>query len=105
MAIVSCDVCGRTLLRGENADVFLHGGTRRTVCELCTSRAVHEGWMREGADDALGAHMAERGGARGILSRLRGRRDHVRRPEPEPAPESPTYAPAPPTVERIVEHH
>jgi len=34
-AVVSCDVCGRTLLRGEHADVFLHGGQRRMVCELC----------------------------------------------------------------------
>jgi hypothetical protein len=31
MAVVSCDVCGRTLLRGENADVFLHGGAARTL--------------------------------------------------------------------------
>ena len=30
---VSCDVCGRTLLRGEQADVFIAGGTRRNVCE------------------------------------------------------------------------
>jgi hypothetical protein len=36
-AVVSCDVCGRTLLRGEHADVFLHGGQRRMVCELCTA--------------------------------------------------------------------
>ena len=33
---VSCDVCGRTLLRGERAEAFLAGGERRQVCELCT---------------------------------------------------------------------
>ena len=50
--VVSCDVCGRTLLRGEHADVFLHSGSRRMVCQLCTARAAHEGWIREGLDDA-----------------------------------------------------
>lgn len=70
---VSCDVCGRTLLRGEHSDVFLHSGTRRNVCELCTSRAVHEGWIREGLDDALGRRPRE-SAARGLLTRLRGPR-------------------------------
>ena len=45
--VVACDVCGRTLLRGEKADVFLHGGTRKMVCELCTARAMPE--IRRGA--------------------------------------------------------
>jgi len=45
---VSCDVCGRTLLRGEHAETYLAGGSRRQVCELCTARAAHEGWVREG---------------------------------------------------------
>ncbi len=47
-----CAVCGRTLLRGESPDVFLHAGERCMVCELCTSRAVSDGWIREGADSA-----------------------------------------------------
>lgn len=71
-ASVACDVCGRTLLRGEHADVFLHGGTRRNVCELCTGRAVHEGWIREGVDAALGRSPRE-GAARGLLTRFRAR--------------------------------
>ena len=50
--VVACDVCGRTLLRGEHGDVFLHGGVRRMVCDLCTPRAAHEGWIREGLDEA-----------------------------------------------------
>ena len=45
---LTCDVCGRTLLRGERAEAFLDGGARKAVCELCTSRALNEGWMREG---------------------------------------------------------
>jgi hypothetical protein len=71
-AVVSCDVCGRTLLRGENADVFLHGGQRRMVCELCTPRAAHEGWIREGLDDARVRDRDDRR-SRSLLGRLRGR--------------------------------
>jgi hypothetical protein len=44
---VACDLCGRRLLRGERPDVFLGGGQRRMVCELCAPRATHEGWRRE----------------------------------------------------------
>jgi hypothetical protein len=50
---VACDVCERRLLRGEQHDVFLAAGRRRTVCELCAPRAVHEGWRREADGDAL----------------------------------------------------
>ena len=59
---VACAVCLRTLLRGENPSVFLHAGERRMVCELCVPRAVHEGWIREGADQAPG--RATRGWSR-----------------------------------------
>lgn len=75
MAVVSCDVCGRTLLRGENADVFLHSGSRRTVCELCTSRAMHEGWIREGVDGLAPSPNDRGGAARSLLGRLRHRRE------------------------------
>jgi hypothetical protein len=33
--------------------VFLAAGQRRTVCELCAPRAVHEGWRREADGEAL----------------------------------------------------
>jgi hypothetical protein len=71
---VACDVCGRTLLRGEHAETYLAGGARRAVCELCSSRALHEGWVREGSVAAFdpGVTTTER---RSLLGRLRTRRD------------------------------
>src|SRR3954463_9102099 len=73
-SVVACDVCGRRLLRGENAEVFIAGGARRMVCDLCTARAAHEGWLREGLDD-IG--VRRNGGRRSLslLGRLRQRRD------------------------------
>ena len=95
-AVVSCDVCGRTLLRGENADVFLHGGQRRMVCELCTPRAAHEGWIREGLDDARVRDRGERR-SRSLLGRLRTRLSEVPQPAEEaPEAEQPVYEEAPP---------
>jgi hypothetical protein len=71
-AMISCDVCGRTLLRGELVDVFLHSGQRRTVCELCTQRAALEGWIREGLVDDMPVRQRgrrERGSLFGRLGR------------------------------------
>ncbi|HVL31723.1 MAG TPA: hypothetical protein VM299_05765 [Solirubrobacteraceae bacterium] len=76
---VACDVCGRTLLRGERADPFIANGSRRMVCELCTARAANEGWIREGGDNALG--VRRRNGSRGgrsLLERLMPRREGAR---------------------------
>ncbi|MEA2159394.1 MAG: hypothetical protein QOD66_1774 [Solirubrobacteraceae bacterium] len=70
-----CDVCGRTLLRGERADVYLNGGTRRSVCELCKDRALHEGWVREGTVAAYEDSDSPSDRRRSLLGRLRGRRE------------------------------
>jgi hypothetical protein len=70
---VVCDICGRTLLRGERAEPFLAGGQRRLVCELCTVRAAHEGWIREsGADDLTSVPRPER--RLSLIGRMRQRR-------------------------------
>jgi len=68
---VACDVCERRLLRGEQPDIFLAAGRRRTVCELCAPRAAHEGWMRErdSASMTLPPLRARRG--RSFFERLR----------------------------------
>lgn len=116
---VACDICGRTLLRGEHPEHYLAGGERRTVCDLCITRAQHEGWIREsGADDLELRHPRSEG--RGLIDRFRaGRRDRAaarqeldvdagydepvpapppvrRRPEPEPEP-APAPAPRSPS--------
>jgi hypothetical protein len=107
--VVNCDVCGRTLLPGETPYAFLAGGEKRNVCELCTQRASHEGWIREGLDDATVRPGAHNGRSRGLLSRLRGRPAHERghedghgdhhHPPAQPERERP---PAPPRENRSV---
>jgi hypothetical protein len=100
-AAVACDVCGRTLLRGEHADPFIANGSRRMVCELCTARAANEGWIREGADNTLTARRNGPRGGRSLLERLRPRRDGAgreaavvparRRMSANVTPEDPVY--------------
>lgn len=72
----TCDVCGRTLLRGEHAEPFVNGSTRRNVCQLCISRALHEGWVREGARQAQDNASSGSERRRSLLGRLRSRREH-----------------------------
>jgi hypothetical protein len=81
---VACDVCGRRLLRGERPDVFLAGGRRRIVCELCASRATHEGWLRESEQArTLSLSPARPRRGRNLLARWR----RPRQPGSESAPE------------------
>jgi hypothetical protein len=76
---IACDICGRTLLRGEHAEGYLAAGQRRQVCELCTARAQHEGWIREsGGDDLALRHTRFDGRGRSFLDRLRTRRERAR---------------------------
>jgi hypothetical protein len=74
-AQTSCDVCGRTLLRGERPEVYLNGGARRSVCELCKERALHEGWVREGTVPAYDENQSPSDRGRSLFGRLRARRE------------------------------
>src|SRR4029079_10739357 len=70
---VACDICGRTILKGERTEAFLApGGRRRTVCELCIPRAAHEGWSRESAQNDLPATRVRPQQRRSFVGRIRG---------------------------------
>jgi hypothetical protein len=86
-APIVCAVCARSLLRGEHANVFIAGGARRDVCELCTTRAAHEGWIRDGADAAPAPRP--RGGerARSLMGRVRSRLESATHPPEAELPE------------------
>ncbi len=98
-----CDVCGRTLLRGERSEVYIDGGVRRSVCELCKSRALHEGWLREGTVPEYDGNESASSRRGSFLSRLRRRREVPREapladdvePESPAEPARPAPAPAP----------
>ena len=69
----TCDVCGRNLLRGEHAERYVSGGERYWVCDLCVSRAVQDGWVREGTRPSYEPDDHERERRRPLLPRLRAR--------------------------------
>jgi hypothetical protein len=78
---IVCEVCRRTLLRGENPVPFIADGRKVKVCELCEPRAVHEGWIREGLGDDTQVAVRRRD-RKSILRRLR--------PAPATRPTRPT---------------
>jgi hypothetical protein len=67
---VACEVCGRRLLRGEQPNVFLVGGRRRIVCELCAPRAAHEGWLRETESQSVSLPSTRPRRGRSLFERL-----------------------------------
>jgi hypothetical protein len=73
--VVSCDVCGRTILKGERTEPYLApGGERHQVCDLCLGRAENHGWIRESAAGGMPARAPRAEPRRGVLGRLRRRR-------------------------------
>jgi predicted Fe-S protein YdhL (DUF1289 family) len=81
---VSCDVCGRTILKGERAEWYLApGGHRHQVCDLCATRAQHHGWIRESGAGDLPARVPRNEPRRGVMGRLRKRRPPGRPAEDE----------------------
>lgn len=78
-----CEICRRSLLRGEHPSHFRDGAELHTVCELCTGRALEVGWVREGSSvaDAVQTRTVR---ARSLVSRLRARLEDA---QPAAAPE------------------
>jgi len=95
---VQCDVCERTILKGERTEAYLvPGGQRKLVCELCFGRAENAGWIRESAHDETPARGPRPQERRPFLGRLRGRRsaepsDNGIPTEPPAAPLAPEEA-------------
>jgi hypothetical protein len=81
-AYIPCDICGRTLLRGERVEVFIGGGNRHDVCELCKPRALQEGWIREGSVPDYDPSLATQDRRRSMFGRRRRGRDQAGSPGP-----------------------
>jgi hypothetical protein len=91
----SCDICGRTILKGERTEPYLApGGRRKTVCELCKPRADHEGWIRESAHGEIPAARARPAQRGSFVGRLRGLFESEGGGEPEAAGDE-----APPVID------
>jgi hypothetical protein len=90
---VACDVCHRTMLKGERAEPYLTPSReRRHVCELCAPRAQHEGWIREAAAPHEPARPQRPPERRGLFRRAR-RREAPAEPRPESTPKSKSSKP------------
>jgi hypothetical protein len=91
---VSCDVCGRTILKGERTEAYQSAdGRSYVVCELCTARAEQLGWIRASVAEEAFARAPRPEPRRSLFWRLR-RRSAPAEPEP-PATEEPPEQPAP----------
>lgn len=74
LEMVACDVCGRTILKGERTEPYLvPDGSRRLVCDLCVRRAESAGWLRESLHGDLPAATPRDEPRRSLLGRLRRR--------------------------------
>jgi len=79
---ISCDICGRTILKGERTEAYLApGGQRHLVCELCTDRAYNEGWIRESAHMDMPASTRRPQERRSLFGRMRRKRDAESAPQ------------------------
>jgi hypothetical protein len=75
----ACDVCHRTMLKGEWAEPYLTPSReRRLVCELCAPHAQREGWIRESAAPNAPAQPQRQPEGRGLLRRFARRREQTR---------------------------
>ncbi len=68
---IVCEICRRTLLRGEFPVHFIADGRKVSVCELCEPRAIAASWIREGREDDTQVELRRRD-RKSFLRRLRG---------------------------------
>jgi hypothetical protein len=104
----ACDVCGRTILKGEQIHEYLTPQRQRIrVCVLCRSRAESSGWTPMSMAHTLeedsprrSRGMAIRQRFSRVASRARAARAG-REPEPEPAaePQAETVEAEPPAAQ------
>jgi hypothetical protein len=72
----ACDVCHRTMLKGEWAEPYLTPSReRRLVCQLCAPHAQREGWIRESAAPNAPAQPQRPPERRRLLGRFGRRRE------------------------------
>jgi len=82
----ACDVCHRTMLKGEWAEPYLTPSReRRLVCQLCAPHAQREGWIREAAAPNAPAQPQRPPERRRLLGRF-ARRHEAGGPPPPAAP-------------------
>jgi hypothetical protein len=71
---VVCDVCGRTMLKGERPEPYLAPSReRKLVCQLCAARAQREGWIRESANADTPVQPPRPSERKGLFRRRRRR--------------------------------
>jgi hypothetical protein len=89
----ACDVCGRTILKGEQIHEYLAPQRDRIrVCVLCRSRAESSGWIPVSMAHTLEEEQPRRSRRLALRQRFgraaaRAREAASPRREPEPAPE------------------
>jgi hypothetical protein len=100
--VVACDVCTRTILKGERTRTYVApGGARHEVCDLCFTRAEHHGWILESALGELPSRAPRPEPRRGMLGRMRRRREAGSQGSDEPddggagSPDRAQYEPEP----------
>jgi hypothetical protein len=69
----SCDVCGRTILKGEQIHEYLTPQRQRIrVCVLCRSRAESAGWIPVSMEHTIAEEEPKRSRGLGLRKRLKG---------------------------------
>src|SRR3954453_8396630 len=75
----ACDVCGRTILKGEQIHEYLTDSRQRIrVCALCRSRAESSGWIPVWMAHTVAEDAPRRSRGFAIRERLKGAASRAR---------------------------